>query len=173
VALSTVTKNSNDGVLVGSDGTGTPVTLTIPVTVGDTTIDDFRSASVITGEANEISAYTVRGKRDSERANGTRITPSGSFTVHFREFTNAAAGNVLDFIRFAGAYEANISTTGANRDVKMIDLILTVEGTTHGDGADAVVTLSDCYCTAAFAEGDPSTLTISYTCYGGMVLTGG
>lgn len=172
MAISTVTKNLNDGTLVFSDGTSPPVTLTVPVSVGDTTIENLRAASTITGTTNATSAYTTRGKRDGERANGERTPPAGAFSCHFRQFTNASAGEPLDFIRFTNAYSANVPTNGANADVKEFDIILTVEGTTHGDGADHVATLSDCDCVASVAEGDPNILSVSYTAFGDVAFTG-
>lgn len=173
MALSTVTKNLNDGTLTLADGTGTPVTLIVPISLGDTTIDDIRAASGITGEQNEVTAYETRGKLDGVR-HTARIYPSGSFSMHFREFTSATAGVVQDFICKTNAYSANVSTlaAGANADVYTIKITLTVEGTDHGDDADAVAVLDDCHCTIAFSEGDPNTATISYVCYGAMSFTG-
>jgi hypothetical protein len=171
MAISTVTKNLNDGSLALEDGTGPPVTLTVPVSVGDTTISNLRAVSGITGELNEVVAYETRGKLDGVR-HTSRVYPEGSFTVHFREFTSAAVGVVLDFIRRVNAYSANASTLGANADVYTVKITLTVEGTDHGDGADAVIVLDDCHCTADFAEGDPNTLTISYVSYALPATTG-
>lgn len=173
MALSTVTKNINDGSITLDDGTGSAVTLVVPVTVGDFAIDDMRAASLITSEQNEVVAYETRGKLDGVR-HTSRIYPSGSFSAHMREFTSATVGLLTDFIRKANAYSANVSTlaAGATADVYTIKLTLTVEGTTHGDGADAVAILDDCHCAISFAEGEPNTFTISYVCYGAMTFTG-
>lgn len=171
MALSTVTKNLNDGSITLADGTGTPVTLSVPVTVGDLAVSALRAASGITGENNAVVAYETRGKLDTVR-HTAREYPSGSFSVHFREFTNATSGAVLDFIRKANGYSANVSTLASSADVYTIQITLTVKGTDHDDGADHTIVLDDCACVADFAEGDPSTLTIGYVCYGSVTVTG-
>ena len=171
MAISTVTKNLNDGSITLADGTGTPVTLVIPVTVGDEAIQGLRAVSAITGQYNDVVAYEARGKLDGVR-HTSRTYPSGSFTAHFREFTSATAGVVQDFLLFQNSYSANLSTLGANADVKTVKITITVEGTNHGDSADAVAILTNCHCTLDWSSGDPSTITINYVCYGTVTYTG-
>ena len=170
MALSTVTKSLNDGSLALEDG-GTPTTLTVPVSVGDWSIDNLKAASAITSEQNEVTAYETRGKFDTVR-HSTRIYPSGSFTVHFRQWTSATAGEVIDFIRKQNGYSGNVSTLGSSADVYAIKITLTVEGTTHGDDADSAIVMDDCHCSVAVSEGDPTTATISYVCYGAISTSG-
>ena len=142
MALSTETKTLNDGALALADGTGSPVTLTVPVSVGDFAISDIRASSLVTSSQNEVVAYEARGVLDTVR-HTTRIYPSGSFTIHFREFTSATAGVVQDFLTKSNAYSANISTlaAGATADVYCVKITLTVDGTTLGDDANAVAVL--------------------------------
>lgn len=171
--ISTVVKNLNDGELTLKDGTGTPVTLVVPCTVGDATIQGLRAASGITDEYNEVTAYEARGKLTGVR-HTARHYPSGSLSCQLRGLTSASVGEVLDFIRQTNAYSGNLSTlaAGANADVYTILIQLKIEGTSHGDNADAIITLDDCYCTADVAEGDPDTITINYICYGAITVTG-
>lgn len=171
MAISTVTKNLNDGSITLADGTGTPVTLVIPVSVGDEAIQGLRALSAITGQYNEVVAYEARGKLDGVR-HTTRVYPSGSFTAHFREFTSASVGVVSDFLLKLNGYSANVSTLGASADVYAVKITITVEGTTHGDGADAVAVLTNCHCTLDWSSGDPDTFTINYVCYGTVTYTG-
>jgi hypothetical protein len=172
MAVGTVTSNLNDGSLVLSDGTASAVTLTVPVSIGDTTFDALRAVSGVTGQNNEVTYYEARGVLDSVR-HTTRIVSSVSFSVHVRDLTCASAGNVLDFVRKTNAYSANLSTlaAGANADVYTVDVILTLDMSDHG-GTDSVATLTDCHLVGAFAEGDPNTLTFSGTCYGTVAFTG-
>lgn len=99
---------------------------------------------------------------------------TGSFGFHFRQFTDGVdAGSVRDFINQTGAYSANVSTgtTGTPYvEHYCIDIKYTAEGTDFGDTSDHTVTLSKCVCTLDFAEGDPSSFTLNFTCYGGAVV---
>lgn len=173
MALSTSVKSHHDGSITLKDGTGTPVTLSVPVTVGDETISELRAVSTVTTEYNEVVAYEARGKLTGIRS-GARVYPSGSFTAQFREFTNATAGAVLDFIRKTGGYSSNVSSAPSafGSDVYLVDLVINVEGTDRGDGADHTITMTDCALVAEFAAGDPSTLAIAWTCYGTVTATG-
>ncbi len=173
MALSTSIKTSHDATLTLKDGTGTPVTLAVPVTIGDETISELMAASTVTSEYNETVAFEARGKLTGIR-HGARIYPSGSFAVQFREFTNATAGAVLDFIRKTGGYASNTSSAPSafGSDVYLVDLVITVEGTDRGDGADHTITMTDCRMVAEYAADVPATLTIAWTCYGTVTATG-
>ena len=173
MALSTSIKTSHDAAITLKDGTGTPVTLAVPVTIGDETISELMAASTVTSEYNETIAFEARGKLTGIR-HGARIYPSGSFSVQFREFTNATAGAVLDFIRQTGGYSGNATSAPSafGSDVYLIDLLITVEGTDRGDGADHTITMTDCRMVAEFATDVPDTLSIAWTCYGTITATG-
>jgi len=172
MAVGTVTTNLCDGALVLSDGTGPPVTLTVPVSVGDTTFDGLKALSGVTGQTNEVAAYEARGRLDSVR-HTSRIYHAVSFSVHLRDLTSASVGNVLDFVRKLNAYSANLSTlaAGANADVYCIDAILTIDTSALG-GTDSVATITDGHYTASVAEGDPNTISFSGISYGTVTCTG-
>jgi hypothetical protein len=79
------------------------------------------------------------------------------------------------FINQSGQYAANISTGGTGVPYVehfCIDIKYTAEGTDFGDDADHTVTLSKCVCSLDFSEGDPSSFTLNFTCYGGASVTG-
>lgn len=165
MAISTVTKHLYDGSITLADGTGTPVTLTVPISIGDVKIDGLDAT------LREVMAYETRAVLNSLRR-GKRRPPNVSFTCHFREFTNSSVGVVLDFIRFAAAYSANISTLGGSTaDVKTIKITLTIEGTDWGDGKDHTIVLADCHVMAEFSEGEPNQLAISGVVHGTVTVT--
>jgi hypothetical protein len=171
MAISTVTKNLNDGSITLADGTGTPVTLVVPVTIGDEAIQGLRAVSGITAKYNEVVAYEARGKLDGVR-HTSRFYPSGSFTAHFREFTSASVGVLSDFLLKQNGYSANLSTLGSSVDVYCVKITITIEGTNHGDGTDGTAVLTNCHCTLDWSAGDPSTFTVNYVCYGTVTYTG-
>jgi hypothetical protein len=164
MAASTVIKNLNDGSVTVEDGTGSPVSLSVPFTVGDVSIDGLGP------QQNEVTAYETRGSLNTVR-HTTRTYPTVSFSAQLADYSDGTDGTLVDFCLFQASYSANVSTLGANADVKTIKLTLTVEGTDHGDSADHTIVMDDVYVTVAVAEGDPNTVTISGTIYGSVVMT--
>ena len=164
MSYSVVPKMRRDGKIVLKDGTGSPVTLEVAFESGDFNFTPTKAAEVVIRDRHAIT--NVR-KGDEEP------TATGSFTIFMREFTDSAqAGSVMDFVNKTGSYSSNISTgaTGTPRiEEYCIDIEYTAEGTDNGDDADHVATLSKCICNVVFTEGDPSTLAINFTCYGGVV----
>ena len=53
----------------------------------------------------------------------------------------------------------------------IINIALTIEGTDLGDTADHTITMDDCEVTMAVAEGDPNTISLSWTVYGTVTMT--
>jgi hypothetical protein len=163
MAASTVVKNFSDGTLQIADGTGTPVTITVAFSQGDMSIDGLVESQ------REVAAYETRGVLKSVRKT-TRIYPSGSFTLMLTDLTDAADQTVLDFCLKQGSYNGNISTL-AGSDAYCVKFTLAIEGTNHGDSNDHSISLDDCRVTMAVAEGDPSTVSVSFTCYGAVTMT--
>lgn len=165
MAYSVVPKTKRDGKIELLDGTGTPVTLEIAYEDGNFSFSQPQQYSelVIMDRGNFA---TVR-KQDEQAI-------TGSFAFHFRQFTDAVnPGSVRDFINKTGAYAANVSTgTSGVPYVEhfCVNIKYTAEGTDFGDANDHVVTLSKCVCALDFAEGDPSSFTLNFTCYGGAVV---
>lgn len=164
MAVSTIPKNMTDGSLVINDGTGTPLTITVAWENGDFSFDGLAA-----GGQRERVPYTSRAKTLIGLRMTGLIYGSYSFSFTFGEFTEATTGNVMDMLLGTGGHSARISTTVALGDVMTFDLIFTVEGTDLGDSADHTFTMTDCTADISFAEGDPTTVTISGTCYGTLV----
>lgn len=166
MAYSVVPKMRRDGQIVLKDN-GATNTLTIQFESGDMNFSPSKPAEIIIRDRHAISNV----RRGDEEASAT-----GSFTVFMRQFTDASeAGSVMDFVNKTGHYSGNVSTggTGTPRvEEYCIDIEYTAEGTDNGDDADHKATLSKCICNVVFTEGDPSTLAINFTCYGGVTYTG-
>lgn len=163
MAASTVIKHLHDGTLTIKDGTGTPVSLAIPFSVGDFTLSGVQQ------QQNNVVAYETRGDLHSVR-HSTRTYPTGSFSVMLADYSDATERTVLDFLRKSGSYSGNISTLTPT-EVYAVDLVWTVEGTDLGDPSDHVATMTDCVCTLDLAEGEPNTLTVNFTMYGSYTQT--
>lgn len=162
--MPSIIKHFTDGSLVAKDGTGTPVTLTIPFTTGDFSIDGLNQARRAT------TVYEARGQLTGLRK-GAKSFPTGSFSCQIADYSDATDRTVLDFLNKQNSYSANISTTTALGDVYTVDFVFTVEGTDLGDSADHVITLEDCDCSMGFAEGEPNSISVSFTCYGAVTMT--
>jgi hypothetical protein len=158
---SVIPKHFTDGSVTFKDGTGTPVTLSVPFTMGDCSISGLAQDAL--GRAT--NAYETRGVLVGLRR-GAREYPTFSMSLMVPDVSDGSNVTPLDFIRKKGAYTSNVSTTTALGDVYTIDIVLTIEGTDLGDAADHTFTLEDVDCRADFAEGEPNTLTINGTIYG-------
>ena len=159
---STVIKNFRDGTILNEDGTGTPLDYTVAYEAGDLSFDIGK---------DEIAVYRDRGAVASVRRTNQGL-PSGQFTVHFRDLSDASDETLTDILDRKGALAAAISTLGANADVYTVKLTFTIAGTVHGDsGGDHTISFDDCYCTWSFAEGDPSSCTVAFSCHGAVVQT--
>jgi hypothetical protein len=164
MAASTVIKNLNDGTITLEDGTGTPVTLVVPFSTGDLNV------TALAATQNEVTAYETRGTLNTVR-HTSRTYPTLGFSFQVADYTDVTDFTAQDFVMFQGAYASNVSTLGANAEVKTIKVTLTVEGTDHGDAADHTIVLDDVHCTMNITEGDPNTATISGTVYGSVTRT--
>jgi hypothetical protein len=166
-APSTAPKNFARGVLLLSDGTGTPVTLVIPMAQGDFTLGP------ISQYLNEPVIYTAR-TRIIGLGWGAPAQPAISLTAMVGNLvgsSNTAPGTVLEFITGKGAYAANISTLGANRPMT-VDLRMTIEGTDFGDTADETIDCEDVQMTIEFSEAaEGNSISISGTVLGALVFT--
>ncbi len=161
---SAIVKQWTDGSLVLSDGTGSPVTLTVDLEVGDMSITGL-------GESHkDVRPYYSRGSLVSLRK-GQDAHPSISFSTLMAALSDASATTVSDFLLRRNSYSANISTSTALGDVYTVDMALTIEGTDFGDGADHVITATDVHVTRDFSEGEPNTIAFSGTVYGTVTET--
>tara|TARA_R110000824_G_C14806383_1_gene635048 strand:+ start:73 stop:582 length:510 start_codon:yes stop_codon:yes gene_type:complete len=169
MAHSTVVKNFRDGSLLIEDGTGTPLAFTVIYEAGD-----FSISGLVQGQ-KETTVYLDRGDLGSLR-HTNQTFPSGSFSMHMTDLSDASYGTALDLMlqrnKYApGSGTPGVSTLGANSEVYTVKLTLTIEGSDHGDDSDHTIVLDDCLCSVDAAEGDGNSLSVSFTCYGSITLT--
>jgi hypothetical protein len=166
-APSTQPKNAFKGTISFSDGTGTPVTLAVVFTMGDTNIPTLRQ------HLNEDVIISAR-TRFIGLAPGAPSYPQVSFSAYCGNLvgsSNSAPGSPLEFVHGKGAYAANVSTIGANRRMT-VDIIVTIEGTDWGDAADETITLEDCRVEVGWQESmDGNVLSFSAVVLGNIVVT--
>ena len=163
MAVSTVIKHFTDGTIELADGTGTPVTLTVPFSQGDFSLSGVQESQ------KSVSVYQSRGTLHSLRL-GEKTFVTGSFSAMLADVSDSSAGNLLDFIRKTNAYSANESTLSSG-DVYAIKITLTIAGSSLGDSADHTIVLDDCVTTADVSEGEPNSISISFTSYADPVMT--
>lgn len=163
MAASTVIKHVTDGSITLEDGTGSPVTLVVPFTSGDLSVDGLQNS------LRAVQAYQTRGTLHSVRL-AAREFPSMSFSAMLADVSDGTAGTLIDYCLKQGSYASNVTTlTGS--DVYAIKVTLTIEGTDLGDSADHTIQMDDVHVTVAVAEGEPDTVTISGTVYGSVVMS--
>lgn len=157
-AISTQPKTALKGTITFSDGTGTPVTLAILFSQGDSNIPQI-------GEyLNEPVIMTARSEFAGLSSGAPRF-PQYSFTALCSNLvgsSSTAPGSPMEFAHRKGAYSANVSTLGANRR-STIDIILNVEGTDWGDSDDETITLEDCMVEISWQESLEGNV-ISFAC---------
>lgn len=159
MAISTVVKNFRDGTIVVSDGTGTPLTVTVQFENGDLSLSGTNQGNF------EHTKYLDRGELGSVRKTN-RMFPTGSFTCQMTDLSDATDRLIWDIVNKTGSFASAVSTLGANADLYTLKIVLTVEGTQFGDSADHVLTMNDTRCSIDFAEGDPSNFTINFEVLG-------
>jgi hypothetical protein len=163
MALSAVVKHLYDGSWTLSDGAGTPVTLSV----------DYAHAAVTLSGVHEklrdVVAYEVRGAFKTVR-HTTRVYPTITLEVTMTDLSEDVSGTVADFVLGNGTIGAAIvSTSGANADVRTLDLIFAGEFTDLGDAADGAFTCKNVYFVLDVAEGEPNTFTLTGTVYGAII----
>jgi len=164
MAASTVVKVRRDGTLKLQDGAGSPVTLTIDYEDGNFT------ANTLAEDSDRVvirDRGTIVGLRKGDDQVG-----SLSFSVHFREFSNQGAGTLLDFCNGLSAGSALTSTGGSGFEPFLCTVMMDIEGTDHGDNADAACNFLKVLLTADFSEGDPDVLNVQGEVYGGIQRSG-
>ena len=164
MAQSSRTKNFRHGTIKLSDGTGTPLEVTVQYENGDFSADGFKEGQ------KDVVAYLDRGVLyDLQYTNQT--FPTFSFSAHFTDLSDATDKLLYDACMKTGAFASAVSTRGANQ-VYTLDLLWTIEGTDLGDSADHTLALDDCRIdNVQLSEGDPSAFTISGTVFGAITAT--
>lgn len=159
MTASVIPKHFTDGEISFADGTGTPVTLTLPLGEGDVKVSD------LVPDQRDVHVYYARADLVGLRL-GKRKPVNVSFSAILGDLSDGTDGTAADFCLQRGSYSGNTSTTTALGDVYTIDITLTM--TYAGDAAAHTVPLTDVHVTMAIEEGEPTKLTFSGICYGGM-----
>lgn len=163
MAKSLVVGTKRDGSIVLSDSGGSNTT-TLYLEVGDFTFEEPKADRVVIRDRGSLSGGGLR--------KGDDAVGSCSFTVHFTEFTNAGAGNIMDWCYQRGSASGYTSVGGAGFEQFLVDIVYTCNKTALGDAAPAVATLNKVLLFASFAEGDSDTLTVTGEIYGSYTYTG-
>ena len=159
MAISTIVKNKRDGTLVLTDNAGAN-SLTIAYEAGDF------SLSV---PARTVSLYLDRGTMNAtpqiRHVDDQPMT--GTFTAQLRDISDAAYATLEELLLGPSGFIGStwVSTMGATGEVFTCTATWTIEGTDHGDASDHVVACNFCYFTGSLADGDPSTISCSFTSY--------
>ena len=155
MAESTVCKVIRDGTISIADNAGVNA-YTIAFEAGDFTASTPGPAVNVFLDRNQLGASpAVRY--------GSEAGSSGSFTCYLRDVTDAATETALDFIHESGFVGASwVSTLGANSEVLLVSITITVEGTNHGDPADHTIVYNHCRLTGSWSEGDPGTVSFTW-----------
>lgn len=164
MAFSTIPKMRKDGTLTLLDNAGAN-TLEILYTDGDLNFTVTKPQAVILRDRGTIK--TVRNGDADPIA-------TGSFSVHFRQFTSGDAGGVLDFVNKTGAYASNVSTGSSGTpyiEEYCIDIKYEVDGTAVDETGTYTATISKAVCNISFTEGDASVINIEFVAYGSVTYT--
>jgi hypothetical protein len=165
MAISSVVKNFRDGTILVEDGTTpTPISLTVQYEAGDFSLTGLNEGNI------DSTTYLDRGDLGSVRKTN-RTFPTGSFTAHFTDLSDATNKTLYDMVTKGGAWATGISTiTGS--DVWGVKVTWTIEGTNFGDPTDHVLTMTGVHFTGIdVSEGDPNSYSLNFTVYGAITAT--
>lgn len=158
MAESTICKTKRDGTLTILDNGGANSHV-IAFEAGDLNIN-------IPGPAENV--FLDRGQFGSTPCirYGDDQPITGTFTAHLRDVSDATDVTLFEFIADSGQVNTGwTSTLGANAEVAVYTIRFDIEGTDHGDAADHRIECNFCKISGSVAEGDPSTISISFTSY--------
>lgn len=160
MAESLIVKTKRDGTITFKDGTTpTPLEYTIAFEAGDINI-------AIPGRT--VNLFLDRGVMTDPPSirYGDDQPMTGTFTAQFRDANDAAVATLTDFLTQTGFYDSDwISRGGANAEVKTVQVVWEIEGVDHGDPGEHTISCDHCYITGSVADGDPVSLSISFTSY--------
>ena len=162
MAISSKPKNFRDGTITLTDGSGSPISLTVQYEAGDFAISNVMQSQT------EVELYLDRGSFHNVRK--TNFAPATfSFTATMTDLSDATEKCLWDAVNKSGAFAAGVSR--GDTDVWLLQVGLTIEGTDFGDAADHTLVLDKCHLTLEFSEGSPNTFSLSGTCYGAISAT--
>ena len=155
---SLIVKTKRDGTLTIADNAGAN-TFTVAFESGDLSL-------TIPGPG--VGLFLDRGVITSPPAiRYTDDAPiTGTFSAYLRDFSDAAYATLMEIISQSGEVASTwVSTMGANGEVQTYTLSWLVEGTDHGDVSDHLCVLDHCAFTGSVSEGDPDSISLSFTSY--------
>lgn len=162
MAESTVVRVKRDGQILLSD-LGAANTYTVKHEPGDFNyaVPDYAVINIL--DRGELGATPQLRRGDDQPM-------TGGFSAYLRDLgdtTGAAYETLLDILhRYTGGYVDSTwsSTHGSNGDVDTWTVQLTIDGSAFGE-ADKTVTFPFCVLRGNVAEGDPSTIPVTFTSY--------
>lgn len=157
---STIVKTKRDGTITLRDGTSpTPLEYVVAFEAGDLNV-------AIPGRT--VNLFLDRGVMTDPPAirYGDDQPMTGSFTAQLREVTDASVSTLVDVLTQSGYFASDwVSRGGANAEVKTVQITWDIEGTDLGDASDHQIVCDHCYVTGSVADGDPVTISVSFTAY--------
>lgn len=151
--------NKRDGLITLQDS-GAAIDYDIAFEVGDFSFDAPRES---------VSVYLDRGKLGADpslrKVDDQPVT--GSFSFYLRDFGSASeitGHDAVMLLQSGGFALGNIATTTSVSDVETWTLSYTADGTAIGQ-SDKTLQFDHARITASVAEGDPSTVSCSFTAY--------
>lgn len=158
--ISTAPKVPRDGTLTLTDGTRT---FTVAYENGDCAFTREKAARIVVRDRGTIVASRK----------GDDPVLQFTWSCHFLEFTNGNVSLIDVLDGTTNATTASWAKKSSAHEEWNLDMSLTIEGTDHGDDADAVATFATCIFTWAFAEGEPDQINVTTEIMGGYSATGG
>jgi len=160
---STIVKNFRDGTIKIQDNTGTPIAITVAYEEGNFSISGLQQ------DLTEVAAYMDRGSLSNLRKTN-QVFPTFTFSAYMTHFTSGGSGaiSILEFIKQQDGGSSLTSQSASKGDVMTFEVQIKVEGTDFGDTSDHQITLQECVLSVDYSEGDPSSFSVSGTCYGAV-----
>jgi len=162
---STIVKNFRDGTIRIQDNTGTPIAITVAYEEGNFSISGLQQ------DLTEVAAYMDRGSLSNLRKT-TQTFPTFTFSSYMTHFSSGGSGaiSILEFIKQQDGGSSLTSQSASKGDVMTFEVQIKVEGTDFGDTSDHSITLQECVLSVDYSEGDPSSFSVSGTCYGAVTV---
>ena len=155
MAESTVVAVPRDGTISILNGDAT--TYTVAYENGDLNLNLDRAERIVVYDRGSIVG--LRSANDA--------VPSISFSVHLRELTNSTADTLLDFEYKTGNSSAATSTGGTGFEPFLVTVVFAANMSTLS-GSNTKVTCEKVLLTAAIAEGNPDSISMSGEIYGNI-----
>lgn len=152
MAATSVVKTRCDTTIVINDGT-TPTALTYTVVLEPGNL-------AFTPPRDTYTTIVDRCAIVGSRKNGTEMGTL-SFSVHHTSVTGSSESHLVDMIEGAGSYAAAVSTDSGEFEGNVREVVVTIEGTDHGDNSDQTFTFPKVRLWWDFAEGDTNVINVT------------